>query len=62
MINPISKPSLTARFIIIRLPGASSTKSGKMIDGSSVRQKRVGEKRPSFEELHDRFYRDRTLS
>jgi hypothetical protein len=24
-----------------------------MIDGSSVRQKRVGEKRPSFEELHD---------
>ena len=62
MINPSSisnrsrttgKPSVTVRLIIIRLPYASSTKSGKMIDGSSVRQKRVGEKRPSFEELHD---------
>ena len=38
-----SKPSVTAQLIIIRLPCASSTKSGKMIDGSSVRQKRVGE-------------------
>jgi hypothetical protein len=35
-----------------------------MIDGSSVRQKRVGEKRPSFEELNDRvyLYSERTLS
>jgi hypothetical protein len=29
-----------------------------MIDGSSVRQKRVGEERPTFEELHDRLCGD----
>jgi hypothetical protein len=42
-VRTISKPSVTAQLIIIRLPCASSTKSWQMIDGSSVRQKRVGE-------------------